>query len=52
VSELLREGVELNATDRAGNTPLMYALENPAASVELVQLLPRSPRRRRRNQPR
>jgi ankyrin repeat protein len=39
VRELLDEGAKLNATDRAGYTPLMYALETPAASVELVQLL-------------
>jgi ankyrin repeat protein len=39
VRELLRDGADLNATDRAGYTPLMYALESPAAGVELVQLL-------------
>ncbi|HYL35192.1 MAG TPA: ankyrin repeat domain-containing protein [Bryobacteraceae bacterium] len=39
VRELLRDGAELNVTDRAGCTPLMYALESPAAPVELVQLL-------------
>ncbi len=39
VRELLRNGAEVNATDRAGYTPLMYALESPAASVELVGLL-------------
>ena len=39
VRELLQAGAELNATDRAGYTPLMYALDSPAASVELVQLL-------------
>jgi len=39
VRELLRDGAELNAADHAGYTPLMYALESPAASVELVQLL-------------
>jgi ankyrin repeat protein len=39
VRELLRDGAEINASDRAGCTPLMYALESPAASPELVQLL-------------
>src|SRR5579859_1954777 len=39
VRELLRDGAELNTTDRSGCTPLMYALESPAAPVELVQLL-------------
>jgi ankyrin repeat protein len=39
VRELLRDGAELNRTDRAGYTPLMYALVSPAAPVELVQLL-------------
>jgi ankyrin repeat protein len=39
VRELLRGGAEVNASDRAGYTPLMYALESPAAPVELVQLL-------------
>jgi ankyrin repeat protein len=39
VRELLREGAEINATDRAGCTPLMYALDSPAASLELVHLL-------------
>jgi len=39
VRELLRDGAEINATDRAGYTPLMCALESPAAPVELVQLL-------------
>jgi ankyrin repeat protein len=39
VRELLRDGAELNVTDRAGYTPLMYALESPAAPAELVQLL-------------
>src|SRR5260370_32939751 len=39
VRELLHDGAELNAIDRAGNTPLMCALQSPAAPVELVQLL-------------
>ena len=39
VRELLREGAELNAADRAGDTPLGYALRSPAAPVELVHLL-------------
>ena len=38
-NELLRGDADVNVTDRAGCTPLHYALENPAASVELVQLL-------------
>lgn len=39
VRELLRAGVEVNATDLLGYTPLMYALETPAAPLELVRLL-------------
>jgi len=39
VRELLRNGAEINATDRTGYTPLMYALESPVAPLELVQLL-------------
>jgi ankyrin repeat protein len=39
VRELLRTGAEINAKDRSGDTPLMRALQCPAASVELVELL-------------
>lgn len=39
VHELLDGGAEVNATDPAGNTPLVYALKSPAAPVELVRLL-------------
>jgi ankyrin repeat protein len=39
VRELLRAGAKVNATDRSGYTPLMYALETPAAPLELVRLL-------------
>ena len=39
VRELLQAGAEINAKDRSGYTPLMYALQSPAASGELVELL-------------
>jgi ankyrin repeat protein len=39
VRELLSSGAEINAVDSSGHTPLMYALESPAASVELVEVL-------------
>jgi ankyrin repeat protein len=39
VRELLRADADLSLADRAGYTPLMYALERPEAPVELVQLL-------------
>jgi ankyrin repeat protein len=39
VREILNSGAEINAKDRSGFTPLMYALRSPAASGELVELL-------------
>ncbi len=39
VRDLLRAGVEVNTADRAGYTPLMYALERPAVPVEIVKIL-------------
>jgi ankyrin repeat protein len=39
VRGLLRAGADVNAMDRSGYTPLMYALETPAAPLELVRLL-------------
>ena len=39
VRELLAAGADINAADRTGFTPLMYALQSPAATVELVALL-------------
>ena len=39
VRDLLQNGAELNAKDRSGRTPLTHALQSPAASVELVELL-------------
>ncbi len=39
VRELLATGAEINAKDRSGYTPLMHALQSPAASAELVEFL-------------
>lgn len=39
VRELLKSGAEINARDRSGYTPLMHALQSPAASGELVEFL-------------
>ena len=39
VRELLKSGAEINSEDRSGFTPLMHALQSPAASGELVEFL-------------
>lgn len=39
VRELLQSGEEINAKDRSGYTPLMHALQSPAATRELVKFL-------------